>query len=75
MDEKPAEAIRQAREKAMELILDKCSGDIQSICDKFSDETGLAVGSVVFNTIDVTSLGDVTPKTIINTVTVSHTEA
>ena len=72
MEYKPVEVIRQARSKAEFALQEQIAGEVQRICDEFAYDTGLSVESVCIDFVDVTTFGDVTPKSIISKIRVEY---
>lgn len=72
MEHKPAEVIRQAREKAEKAILETCGKEILRICDAFSHDTGLGINGIRFGFLDITCIGDDYPKRTPDDVFVDH---
>ena len=69
---KPAEIIQQAREKAEIALIECCGSEINRICAAFAHDTGLAVGNVSFQFMDVTAIGDRGKKSILSGVSIGH---
>ena len=71
----PAEIIQQARRKAERALIETCAEEINRICEVFRIETGLAVGNVSFQFMDVTTIGDRGKKSILSGVSIKHEDA
>ena len=74
-EQTPAEIIQQARRKAERVLMAVCAEEINRICETFAHETGLAVGNVSFQFMDVTTLGDKRKKSILSGVSIEHEDA
>jgi len=57
MEHKPADVIRQAREKAENALLHQIESEITRICNAFTYDTGLNVYKVQFGFISTNKIG------------------
>jgi len=72
MEQKPAEIIHQAREKAKALLIERLCVEVQRICDDFSDDTGLPVESISFNLVDCRACDNKGAQNIVSGVSINH---
>jgi hypothetical protein len=72
MEHKPRQIILDARGKAEEALLKCCGKEVKRICDAFSYDTGLLVTGVRFNTVDIRTIGESSPKMELNWPTLEH---
>ena len=56
-------------------MIETCAAEINRICEAFAHDTGLAVGNVSFQFMDVTTLGDKRKKSILSGVSIEHEDA
>ena len=57
MEDKPAEIIRQAREKAESVLMQQLADEITRICNAFTYDTGLNIGRVDIVLQSVNTIG------------------
>lgn len=68
----PKEKVNEVEWATEDFLLKQFSDEIVKIANDFSHETGLQVGSISFNMVNVTTLGDKTQKQICSSVTIER---
>jgi hypothetical protein len=62
---KPAQTIKEARERAENRLLYEVSGKVREICEEFMENTGFSVYDVSFSLQEIREMSSQHPKSLI----------